>query len=131
MKFNKLLILFSVCTFACLSQAAQAGLIRYAGKQIAKGTGAATQAVAASSAAAAGGTTSAGYTVLNAAKNELTGAEGAAADAAAGGMAAGGAVAGNAIANTAAQTGSVLKSAPGAAASGTTAVARKVWRFVW
>ncbi len=130
MKFNKLLVLFSVFTFVCLSQAVQAGVIRYAGKQIAKGADSATQVAAASGAAVAGGTASAGHTVVNAAKQGLTGAEGGVA-AAAGGVAAGGAAAGDAVADTAARTGSALKSEPGAVASGTKTVARKVWRFVW
>src|SRR5487761_36163 len=130
MKFKKLLILVSICTFACLSRVAQAGVIRYAGKQIAEGSEGATRAAAASSAAVAGGTASAGHTVVNAAKNGLTGAEGGVA-AAVGGAGAAGETASHAVAGAATRTGSVLKSAPRTLACGTKATARKVRRVVW
>ncbi|MGH9374924.1 MAG: hypothetical protein ACRD1J_02015 [Terriglobia bacterium] len=119
MKFATLLALFSTFAFACLIQTAHAGVIRYAGKQLARGAAGAAQIAAEGGVAAAAGASSAGHSVVNTTGEGMTIAKGAAA-AAAGGAIAGGAAAGSAVANAATHVGSALKSTPG-----------KVWHFIW
>ncbi|HLI34075.1 MAG TPA: hypothetical protein VKW70_03445 [Terriglobia bacterium] len=105
---------------------AQAGVIRYAGKEIAKGADNASQVAAASGAALAGGTASAGQATAGVLKTGLTATKDGVA-AAAGGVAA----AGDAVVDGSSGIARTAKNVPGAVAQGTRNVAQKAWHIIW
>lgn len=130
MRLRKISMLFSVVAFASLVQVAQAGIIRYAGKEIARGASNASQAAAAGGAAVAGGTAAAGHATVNAATSGFNAAEGGVA-AAAGSVAAAGAATGGAVEDHTSGVTQTLKNASDAVSDGARSLAGKIRRIVW
>jgi hypothetical protein len=130
MKSRRIFMLFSIVAFAGLVQVAQAGIIRYAGKEIGKGASNASQVAAAGGAAVVDGTAAAGHATVNAATSGLNAAEGGVA-AAAGSLAAAGAATGGAVEDHTSGVTRTLKSASDAVGDGARSVAGKIWRIVW
>jgi hypothetical protein len=113
-------------TLGAMVGVAQAGVIRYAGKEIAKGADNASQIAAASGAALAGGTASAGQATAGVLKTGFTATKDGVA-AAAGGVAA----AGDAVVDGSSGIARTAKNVPSAVAQGARNVAQKAWHIIW
>ncbi len=126
MKPKVLIGMFSVLMLACMVQVAQAGIIRYAGHELYKGSVKAGQAAEAGGADVAGGAAAVGEATKDGAQ------------AAAGGASKVGSAAGNAIKSGldttkagAIDAGKGAAQTPGWVARGTEAAAKSMWHVIW
>ena len=126
MKSKVWLWMMSALMLAFTVQVAQAGIIRYAGKEIYKGSVKAGQAAEAGGADVAGGAAAVGEATKD-------GAQAAADHASRAGSAAGGAIKSGLVAtkNGAVNVGKDAAQAPSLVAHGTTAAAKRVWHVIW
>ncbi|HUY15818.1 MAG TPA: hypothetical protein VMX16_19640 [Terriglobia bacterium] len=126
MKRKVWLWMLSTVMLAFMVQVAQAGVIRYAGKELYKGSVKAGQAAEAGGADVAGGAAAVGEATKD-------GAQAAAGDASKAGSAAGGAIKSglDTTKDGAVDVGKGAAQAPGLVAHGTAAAAKSLWRAIW